>query len=580
MREIDTDLLILGAGGAGLFAALHAHAVDPKLDITIAVKGLLGKCGCTRMVQGGYNVALGAGDSVERHFMDTIEGGAWLPDQELAWQLVTGAIERVRELENEIGCFFDRNADGTLHQKAFAGQSFDRTVHKGDLTGIEIVNRLAEQVWTRGIRRLEEHRALELVRSRDGSRIAAVLLVDMRTGEFVLAQARAVMLATGGGPTMYKYHTPSGDKSCDGLGMALRAGLPLRDMEMVQFHPTGLLAGPHTRMTGTVLEEGLRGAGGELLDGTGARFMQRYDARAERATRDIVSRAMFTEMRNGRTTPHGGLYLSLAHLGPENVRRQFKGMVERCADCGFDLAGGRVEVVPTAHYMMGGVEFDRQCTTAIEGVFAAGEDTGGVHGANRLGGNGVANSTVFGGIAGDAAARWLAGRDERLVPDRAAIERAQAAALAPFGHPPGDLEALREELHATMWNDVGIIRDGAGLRRAQGALASLHRRLHRTGVADRGREFNLTWHDWLNLDSLLTVSRTIAHAAVAREDSRGAHFRADFPRPSELSTSAFTRVRASGEALDLEFVPVRFTRVRPGESLLTGTQTAATAAAA
>ena len=259
MQELKTDLLILGAGGAGLFAALHAHAVNPTLGITIAVKGLLGKCGCTRMVQGGYNVALAAGDSVERHFMDTIEGGAWLPDQDLAWQLVTGAVERVHELENELGCFFDRNPDGTLHQKAFAGQTFDRTVHKGDLTGIEIMNRLAEQVWARGIRRLEEHRAIELVRARDGGRIAAVLLVDVRTGELVLARARAVILATGGGPTMYKYHTPSGDKSCDGLAMALRAGLPLRDMEMVQFHPTGLLAGPHTRMTGTVLEEGLRG---------------------------------------------------------------------------------------------------------------------------------------------------------------------------------------------------------------------------------------------------------------------------------------------------------------------------------
>ena len=189
MREVRTDLLILGSGGAGLFAALHAHAANPQLDVTIAVKGLLGKCGCTRMVQGGYNVALAAGDSVERHFMDTIEGGEWLPHQELAWTLVTGAVERIRELENELGCFFDRNPDGTIHQKAFAGQTFDRTVHKGDLTGIEIINRLAEQVWARGIGRLEEHRAVELVRTRGGERIAGVLLVDMRTGEFVLVRA-------------------------------------------------------------------------------------------------------------------------------------------------------------------------------------------------------------------------------------------------------------------------------------------------------------------------------------------------------------------------------------------------------
>src|SRR3569833_4133579 len=406
LRTVDTDILILGSGGAGLFAALHAKKTAPHLDVTIAVKGLLGKCGCTRMVQGGYNVALAQGDSVERHFMDTIEGSKWLSNQDLAWTLVSVAVERIHELENELGCFFDRNPDGTVHQKAFAGQTFARTVHKGDLTGIEIVNRLAEQVWQRGIHRLEEHRALDFIAARDGG-LAGVLMIDVRTGEPVFVQARATLLATGGGPTMYRYHTPSGDKTCDGLAMAWRLGLPLRDMEMVQFHPTGLLAGAHTRMTGTVLEEGLRGAGGYLLDGAGERFMQRYDPRGERATRDIVSRGIFAEMRAGRTSPNGGVYLAMGHLGPDAVRRQFKGMVERCADCGFDLAGGRVEVVPTAHYMMGGVEFAPDCRTEMPGLYAAGEDTGGVHGANRLGGNGVANSTVFGGLAGDSMAAKL-----------------------------------------------------------------------------------------------------------------------------------------------------------------------------
>ncbi|MFM9971480.1 MAG: FAD-binding protein, partial [Burkholderiales bacterium] len=263
IRRLTTDILILGSGGAGLFAALHAHQAAPDLQITVAVKGLLGKSGCTRMVQGGYNVALAKEDSVERHFMDTIDGSKWLADQDLAWTLVEQAVVRIHELENELGCFFDRNPDGTMHQKAFAGQTFDRTVHKGDLTGIEIINRLAEQVWARGIDRLEEHRAIELIKSADAGdgneSLSGVLMIDMRDGEFVFVQARAVLLATGGGPTMYKYHTPSGDKSCDGMAMALRAGLSLRDMEMVQFHPTGLLAGTHTRMTGTVLEEGLRG---------------------------------------------------------------------------------------------------------------------------------------------------------------------------------------------------------------------------------------------------------------------------------------------------------------------------------
>jgi len=568
MKRLKTDILILGAGGAGLFAALHAHQADPALSITIAVKGLLGKCGCTRMVQGGYNVALAPEDSVERHFMDTIEGGKWLPDQELAWTLVSVAVERIRELENELGCFFDRNPDGTIHQKAFAGQTFDRTVHKGDLTGIEIMNRLAEQVWARGFGRLEEHRALEFVKNPRGDALAGVLMLDVRSGEFVFVQARAVLLATGGGPTMYKYHTPSGDKTCDGMAMALRAGLTLRDMEMVQFHPTGLLAGAGTRMTGTVLEEGLRGSGGYLLNGAKARFMRDYDPKGERATRDIVSRAILTEMREGRTTPNGGVYISMGHLGPDNVRKEFKGMVERCADCGFDLAGGLVEVVPTAHYMMGGVVFRGDCTTELPGLFAAGEDTGGVHGANRLGGNGVANSTVFGGIAGEAMAPWVRKNGVFHEPDGAAIERVIARARAPLGRPAGDVHAIRERLYDVMWDEVGIIRDAASLGRAHGALDELEARLNATGVEAANLAFNLTWHDWLNLENLLLVSKAIRAAAGAREDSRGAHYRSDFPDVRDLARSSYTCVNWRGDRFEISTRPVRFTRVKPGETLL------------
>src|SRR3974377_2602039 len=203
----ETDIVCWGPGGAGLFAALHAHQANPRLDIIVASKGLLGKSGCTRMVQGGYNVALHKGDSVQRHFMDTIEGGKWLPNQQLAWTLVTKAIERVQELENELGCFFDRNPDGTLHGKAFAGQTFDRTVHKGDLTGIEIISRLMEQVWARPVRRLEEHRAVALVPSKDGE-LAGVLMIDIRGGEFRFVSAKGVLLATGGGATRGRHTTP------------------------------------------------------------------------------------------------------------------------------------------------------------------------------------------------------------------------------------------------------------------------------------------------------------------------------------------------------------------------------------
>lgn len=564
---IETDILILGSGGAGLFAALHAHQVNPELDITIAVKGLLGKCGCTRMVQGGYNVALAEGDSVERHFMDTIEGGKWLSDQDLAWTLVSKAVERIHELENELGCFFDRNPDGTVHQKAFAGQTFDRTVHKGDLTGIEIINRLAEQVWSRGINRLEEHRAIDLIHSKDRKSLAGVLMLNMQTGQFVLVRAKAVLLSTGGGPTMYKYHTPSGDKSCDGLAMALRAGLTLRDMEMVQFHPTGLLAGPGTRMTGTVLEEGLRGAGGYLLNGNQERFMGKYDPRNERATRDIVSRSINSEIRAGRATPNGGVYIQMSHLGPENVRKQFKGMVERCADSGFDLANDLVEVVPTAHYMMGGLVFKKDCSTQLPGLFAAGEDTGGVHGANRLGGNGVANSTVFGGIAGQTMAHWVV--TQQLADcDMDEVASSIRSHEIPFNNSVGDIEAIRDALADCMWDDVGISRTKESLLRARQTLKNLAEQLSQIGVGNIQRQYSNTWQDWMNLQNLILVSQAVAEAAIARENSRGAHYRDDFPDPGSFEDSYYTAVQLSKQDLMIEKRPVQFTMIRPGQTIL------------
>ncbi|MEP4197052.1 MAG: FAD-binding protein [Aliishimia sp.] len=564
----DTDILILGTGGAGLFAALHAQQSAPTgTKITIAVKGLIGKCGCTRMVQGGYNVALGGGDTVERHFMDTIEGGKWLPNQDMAWRLCEQAVVRIRELENEVGCFFDRNPDGTLHQKAFAGQTADRTVHKGDLTGIEIINRLMEKVLASGVEKLQEHRAVGLIPTKDGNALAGVLMIDMRTGGFRLVRAKTVLMATGGGPSMYKYHTPSGDKTMDGLAMALRAGLPLRDMEMVQFHPTGLLAGAHTRMTGTVLEEGLRGAGGQLISHSGQRFMFDYDGKGERATRDVVSRGIYGEMRKNNDPTQEGVFISMAHLGPENVRQKFPGMVKRCADSGFDLAAGKVEVVPTAHYFMGGVVVDVDTRTAMEGLYVAGEDAGGAHGSNRLGGNGVANSTVYGGIAGDTM-----GRDVALMtlrdPDEEVLAAEFARAIHPLSRKPDLILPLRKKLQDLMWEEVGVMRTEAGMTRGLKGIAEVSDALMDVGVDDSNLAFNLTWHDWLNLRSLCDVSQVITKAGIERENSRGAHCREDFPDAGAMEDSDFTVARLDGDTVTVTREPVQFTIVTPGETIL------------
>lgn len=563
LQKLDTEVLVLGSGGAGLLAAIHAYDGNPTSRVIVASKGLVGKSGCTRMVQGGYNVALSKNDSIEAHFRDTIEGGKWINDQELAWTLVSTAPGRVRELENQHGCFFDRNPDGTIHQKAFAGQTFDRTVHKGDLTGIEIMNRLAEQVRERPIELLEEHRAIDLIPSGDHQRIAAVLLLDIRTGQFKLIRCQAVVIATGAGPTMYKFHTPSADKSCDGLALALRFGLKLRDMEMVQFHPTGLLAGAGTRITGTIIEEGLRGAGGHLLDNEHKRFMLDYDERAERATRDIVSRAMFEQMRRGATGPNGGVFLSMAHLDPNSVRKQFKGMVKRCADIGLDLVSSPVEVTPSAHYIMGGIEIDEGCATSIDGVFAAGEDTGGVHGANRLGGNGVGNSTVFGGIAGDTVADWVPKHGEYAEPDEQWVESSLSQAFEPFEKSSGNLNSAREALYETMWEHAGILRSHQSLQLAESKLAELDQELNHVGLGSRSLAFNMSWHDHLNLRNQILVSQAIVAAAQTRTDSRGAHYLIDNPDIGPLAESRYTRVALRNTKIDKETVSVKFTRLQP-----------------
>jgi fumarate reductase flavoprotein subunit len=520
------------------------------------------------MVQGGYNAVLHPNDSLDQHFRDTIEGGAYLNDQELAWTLVTTAPERIRELENRMGCFFDRNPDGTIHQKAFAGQSFDRTVHRGDLTGIEIMTRLMEQVWRRNIPTLEDHRAIELLLTPGGDRVVGALLVDIRRGTFLVVRAKATLLATGAGPTMYKMMAPSAEKATDGLAMAFRAGARLVDMEMVQFHPTGLLVG-NSGMSGTVLEEGLRGVGGHLFNGHLERYMAKYDpVRLERATRDVVSRSSYLEIIAGRGSPHGGVYLDVSHLGAGFVEHNFPGMVERCRDMGFDLARESVEVCPTAHYLMGGVKIDTACCSNLDGLFVAGEDSAGVHGANRLGGNGVACSTVFGGIAGDRMAAYISGKNTPEAAD-AQAHTVIARVMAPFSCPGGeDVYTLGDDLRALMWEKAGLVRHASDLTSAQQALALLRERARRVRVSGSPR-LNAEWQEWLNLDSLLTVSDMIVASALERQESRGAHFRSDYPEADDSRYLQNICLQREGEGMRLWLEPVRFTRLQPPASATT-----------
>ena len=296
--------------------------------------------------------------------------------------------------------------------------------------------------------------------------------------------------------------------------------------------------------------------------------MTNYDPAGERATRDIVSRGIYAEMRSGNTTPNGGVYIAMSHLGAENVARQFPGMVKRCADCGFDLAGGQVEVVPTAHYLMGGVVVDVDTRTGLSGLYVAGEDAGGAHGANRLGGNGVANSTVFGGIAGDVMAGDVSKLQSWQDPDAEIVEREIERALLPFTRKAGDINSIRNRLMDVMWDQVGVLRSDRELRSGLQQLKNLKQELLETGLADDKRVFNLSWHDWLNLQSLIEMSVVIASAALARENSRGAHYREDFTDTGSLQDSYFTIAKLEQGEIRVDRQAVVFSIVKPGESLL------------
>ena len=560
MHEESCDILILGGGGAALYAAIKAHDANPKLKIVLASKGLIGKSGCTRMVQGGYNVVLNSEDSFDRHYDDTLRGGGLINDQELAWTLVTEAPNRIIELENRFGCYFDRNADGSIHQRALAGQSFNRTVHSGDLTGIELMNRLLEQVLVRDIKKMSEVRGIDLLFDANQEQIIGAVLMDFNSGELIQMKARAVLLATGGAAPLYKFTPASLEKSGDGLAMGFRAGVEMIDMEMMQFHPTGLIAGDSV-MTGTVLDEGLRGAGGHLLNIDGKRFMENYDpAKMERSTRDRVSRSSYMEIRAGRGTPQGGVFLDVRHLGKEFLLKSSPGMYKRCLSVGYDMAKDPIQVTPTAHFQMGGIRIDPLCRTSIPGLYAAGEDAGGVHGANRLGGNGVAESIVFGGVAGEAMVNDL---ENQSVPSNQSFGNLEEIfnKLTPSN---GSLNPfhLRKELGVMAWDQIGIIRSKDSLEIAQASLDEYEEKLKGISIPEK-RAGNSALHERINLENLIAVAKLISKSAALRTESRGSHYREDFPEIDQENLYNIYLKKDGNGAIHSEKRPVKFTRRNP-----------------
>ena len=533
LRKLKTDVLILGMGGAAQLAALNAFDDHPDLNILMITKALKGKGGCSRMVQGGFNVVLNKEDSHEKHLLDTLKGGQYINNQILAKTLVEQATVTIKEMETKYGCFFDRNPDGTIHQKPFAGQSFDRTVHKSDLTGIEIISRTTEQIMKRKIPVMEEHRAVELLKDRSGKEIAGALIADIRRGEFFVVEAKATLVSTGGGPTNYRLCAPGPEKTLDGLAMLFRAGVRMMDMEMVQFHPTGLIV-PGSVVAGSLLEEGLRGAGATLYNNEGERFMVRYDPeKMERATRDVVSRSSYLEIMAGRGFPGGGIHIDAAHLGAEFVEKNFPGMVTRCRQFGFDLARVPVEVSPTAHYVMGGAVIDTDCRTSLPRLFVAGEDSGGVHGANRLGGNGIADSCVFGRQAGKALAAFIKSDPGFVESDPDQVDSLVDYYSKPLKRAGGpSVPEIRNRLREMNWTHVGIVRSGEKLAEAVETLKEISSEREAAGVPNY-RPLNLTWHEWISLGNMIDFSTMVSTSASLREETRGAHAREDYPKQDD-----------------------------------------------
>jgi succinate dehydrogenase / fumarate reductase flavoprotein subunit len=584
-EQHDYDVVVVGAGGAGLRAAIEASARGAKT--ALVCKSLLGKAH-TVMAEGGVAAALAsadARDSWQVHFRDTMRGGKFLNQWRMAQLHAREAPDRVRELQ-EWGAVFDRTKEGGILQRNFGGHTYPRLAHVGDRTGLEMIRTLQDRGVHQGIDVFMECTLRALLK--DGDRVAGGFGYWRETGRFVLFRAKAVVLATGGIGRCWDVSSNSWEYTADGHAMALWAGADLIDMEFVQFHPTGMVWPPSVR--GTLITEGVRGEGGVLKNGRGERFMfrsipdmfkgefaeteeeadrwvasvvagRRPDARRppELLTRDVVARAIRREVNEGRGSPHGGVFLDIAaKRTPEEIIRKLPGMYHQFKELAdVDITRDPMEVGPTCHYMMGGVRVHPETQeSTVPGLFAAGEVSGGMHGANRLGGNSLSDLLVFGQRAGEFAARHAGGRATPPSIDRDEVEAVARESLAPFDPPEGENPyAVHEELRAMMQRRVGIVRSGADLEIALEELGRLRARAGRV-KAGGNIQYNPGWHLALDLKNMIDISEAVTRAALTRTESRGGHTREDYPDSDKDWGRRNLIVRKRGDVLDVAAEPL------------------------
>ena len=533
MEKYEThthDVIVIGAGGAGLRAAIESSAQGAST--ALVCKSLLGKAH-TVMAEGGVAAALAnvdTSDGWETHFKDTMKGGKMLNNWRMALFHAREAPERVRELEYW-GALFDRTKDGKIMQRAFGGHTWKRLAHVGDRTGLEMIRTLQEKGIHGGMDVYMECTITHLVK--DGGRITGAFGYWRESGKFVLFRANAVILATGGVGKAYKYTSNSWEYTGDGHAMAYDAGAELVDMEFIQFHPTGMVWPPSVR--GILVTEAVRGEGGLLTNSEGERFMEKYDPqRMELSTRDVVARAIYTEVQEGRGSPHGGAFLDISHRGAEYVRKKLPSMYHQFMEfADIDITRAPMEVFPTTHYVMGGVAVDAEtCSSRVPGLFAAGEVAGGMHGANRLGGNSLSDLLVFGRRAGLGAADYAGGKSHGNVPAEA-VDGFARELLEPFGNESGENPyILQQDLQDVMQRYIGVFRTRENIEKGIEEIEKLKER-SRTLKIEGSVMFNPGWHLCRDLKSMLTVSEALARCALEREESRGAHSRVDFPQSDD-----------------------------------------------